>query len=216
MKTKFDIILFDMDGTIADTDRMIVETYNKLYELYRDNIKTPIEEIYYFSGPPLRETLKKEFPHMDVEFIYKEYKRVSYTFYDDTITPMEGSLEVLLKLKEMGIKLGIVTNKARIPALRTLEIIKFIGIFDTLVALDDVKVGKPSNEGINKALSNYLNVDKDRVLYVGDNVIDDISAKNAGIKSAIIYFGKRKMPEDLKPDIKLYSYLDLLKEVSYE
>ena len=102
---KFDIILFDMDGTIADTDRMIVETFYQLYDLYRDGRRTPLKEMYYFSGPPLRETLIKEFPHMDVNFMYQEYQRISKGLYDELVKPMDGCLEVLIKLKQLGIKL---------------------------------------------------------------------------------------------------------------
>ena len=213
---KFDIILFDMDGTIADTDRMIVETFYQLYDLYRDGRRTPLKEMYYFSGPPLRETLIKEFPHMDVNFMYQEYQRISKGLYDELVKPMDGCLEVLIKLKQLGIKLGIVTNKVRKSALKTLDIIKMNDLFDVLVGLDDVSEGKPSKEGIEKALSNYENVNKDRVLYVGDNVIDDVSAKNANVKSAIIYFGNREIPKTLNPDIKLFSFIDLVKEAIYE
>lgn len=213
---KFDIILFDMDGTIADTDTMIVETFYQLYDLYRDGRRTPLKEMYYFSGPPLRETLLKEFPHMDVNFMYQEYQRISKGLYDKLVKPMDGCLEVLIKLKQLGIKLGIVTNKVRKSALKTLDIIKMNGLFDVLVGLDDVSEGKPSKEGIEKALSIYENVNKDRVLYVGDNVIDDVSAKNANVKSAIIYFGNRKIPKTLNPDIKLFSFIDLVKEAIYE
>lgn len=216
MNKRFDVILFDMDGTIADTDEMIRESFYYLYDKYLDGRRRTKEEIYYFSGPPIKDTLKKEFPLLDTEFMYQEYLKASQKFYDTTIYPMEGCLEVLLKLKEAGIKLGIVTNKMRKPALRTLDIIGFNNIFDYIVGLDDVKEGKPSSEGILKALKYYQMNDLNKVLYVGDNEIDDKTAKNAGVKSAIIYFGNREISKDLKPDIKLYSFNDLIKEAIYE
>lgn len=70
MKKKYEAIIFDVDGTIIDSDMMLVNSFNVLYDLYRDGKKTPQEEIYYFSGPPIRETLKKEFPHMDLDFMH--------------------------------------------------------------------------------------------------------------------------------------------------
>ena len=57
---KYKVMLFDMDGTLADTDPMIVETFNILYDKYKNGNRRPKEEIYYFSGPPIRDTLKKE------------------------------------------------------------------------------------------------------------------------------------------------------------
>ena len=72
---KYDVILFDMDGTVADTDPMIKTAMYVLYDKYRHGVRTPDEQIIYFSGPPIRETLKKEFPDLDQNFIYDEFHR---------------------------------------------------------------------------------------------------------------------------------------------
>ena len=79
--SKYKTLLFDMDGTVADTDEMIKAAMYTLYDLYRDGVKTPDEEIVYFSGPPIRDTLKKEFPHMDQQFMFDEFHRVSSALY---------------------------------------------------------------------------------------------------------------------------------------
>lgn len=216
MKKKFDVILFDMDGTTVDTDQMIIETFNRLYDLYKDGKRRPKEEIYPFSGPLMKETLKTEFPHMDNEFMMNEYRRISFGLYEGNIKPIEGCVETLNILKENGVRLGIVTNKSKLTADMTIDLVKYHNLFEVMITCDDVNKSKPDKEGIIKALDlmNYSN--KERVLYVGDNIIDDISAKNAGVKSAIIYFGPRHIPDDLKPDIKLYKFKDLLKEILYE
>ncbi len=215
MKKKYEAIIFDVDGTIIDSDMMLVNSFNVLYDLYRDGKKTPQEEIYYFSGPPIRETLKKEFPHMDLDFMHQEYLRISPSFYETSITQMEGIEEVLKKLKQLGFKLGVVTNKARKSTDKCLKMTKLDRFFDVVIGFDDVSEGKPSPEGLNKAM-NLLNVNKESTLYVGDNVIDDLCAKNAGVDSAIVYFGRRTLPEELNPTIKLDSFITLLKEAVYE
>ena len=61
MNNKYQILLFDMDGTVCDSDQMIIDSMNVLYDKYRDGHRRPVEEVIYFSGPPIRETLKKEF-----------------------------------------------------------------------------------------------------------------------------------------------------------
>ena len=216
MKKKFDVVLFDMDGTTVDTDQMIVETFNRLYDLYKDGKRRPKEEIYPFSGPLMKETLKVEFPHMDNEFMMNEYRRISFGLYEGNIQPIEGCVETLNILKENGVRLGIVTNKSKITADMTIDLVQYHNLFEVVITCDDVNKSKPDKEGIIKALDLMKYSNKERVLYVGDNIIDDISAKNAGVKSAIIYFGPRQIPDDLKPDIKLYQFKDLLKEVFYE
>ena len=82
MPNKYDLVLLDMDGTIADTDEMIIQSMYELYDKYRDGRRTPVEEIYYFSGPPIRDTLKKEFPDMDNDSIVNEFVKISWNNYD--------------------------------------------------------------------------------------------------------------------------------------
>ena len=51
---KYQYLLFDMDGTLVDTDEMLIQTMHILYDKYRNGIYTPKEKIYYFSGPPIK------------------------------------------------------------------------------------------------------------------------------------------------------------------
>lgn len=213
MNNKYQLILFDMDGTIANTDELVVQTMYELYDLYRDGKKTPREECYYFSGPPIRDTLRKEFPDGDIEFLAHEFARLSKDKYDTMVTPYPHSREVKLELKKRGIKLGVVTNKHRLMALHCLEVIKLDDIFDVLIGFDDVKESKPHPEGIYKAMELLGIKDKKKVLYVGDNPLDDMTAKNAGVDSCLVMWGPRKMPNDIKPTYKIYDYFDLLEVI---
>ena len=64
---KYRLILFDLDGTLCDTDEMVVQTMFAIYKNYQPTVVRTREELYYFSGPPIRETLKREFPNYDPE-----------------------------------------------------------------------------------------------------------------------------------------------------
>ena len=190
---KYDLILFDMDGTIANTDELVVETMYEMYDLYRGGRKTPREECYYFSGPPIKETLRKEFPGLDEEFLAQEFARLSRDKYDTIVTTYPHSKEVKLKLIQMGIKLGVVTNKYHELAVHCLEAIHLDDVMDILVGYDDVIKHKPHPEGIYKAMETFGIKDKKRVLYVGDNPLDYETAKNAGVDSCLVTWGPRKM-----------------------
>lgn len=120
---KYKYILFDMDGTIVNTDSLIIESMNILYDKYRNGKRTPVEEIYYFSGPPIAETLKKEFPNMDNDFMVQEFSRISKDLYPQLMTGYPHCREVLLDFKKHGIKLGVVTNKMREMTLYCLKLI---------------------------------------------------------------------------------------------
>ena len=210
---KYDLILFDMDGTIANTDELVVSTMFELYDFYREGRRTSREQCYYFSGPPIRNSIKQEFPDGDIDFLVNEFIRLSKDKYDTMVTPYPHSREVKLKLKEMGIKLGVVTNKRHDLADHCLEVINLHDVFDVLIGYDDVSDTKPSPEGIYKAMEMMGVTDKKKVLYIGDNPLDDETAKNANVDSCLVTWGPRKMSDTVKPNYKLDDYYDLLEVV---
>ena len=213
-KRKYDLVLFDIDGTSIDTDPMIVESMNILYDKYRHGVRTPKEKIYYFSGPPISETLKKEFPDMDQEFIYQEFKKTSKSLYPTHTYAYPHSKEVLLKLKKEGFLLGVVTNKLHQLTEFALECIDFTGIFDYIVGFDDVKNGKPDPEGIIKAMNHY-GISKEKTIYIGDSVTDYEAACRAKIDCCLVNWGPRVLPKELTPKYKMNSYLEL-EDILYE
>lgn len=214
MHKKYQVILFDMDGTIVDTDPMLVETFNILYDKYPEAKRKTKEEIYYFSGPPIRETLQKEFPFLSVDEAVKEFYNTSYPLYFTHIFAYPHSKEVFLKLKKDGFKLGVVTNKMHDMALVALHNIDLDNIFDVVIGFDDVSRGKPDKEGICLA-SKMLKEDVSTALYVGDNKVDYLTAENAGIDCCLVSWGPRKLPDDIYPKYKIDSFLRL-EECLYE
>ena len=113
---KYDLVLLDMDGTIANTDAMIVETFHRLYKLFDSKVVRTDEEILYFSGPPIRQTLAEEFPKYPMEFIYPAYKEISRATYYDYVTEFPKVRETLLSFINKGIKIGVITNKNSLNA----------------------------------------------------------------------------------------------------
>ena len=205
---KYKALLFDMDGTSAYTDEMIVQSFYVLYDLYKGGKRRNREEILYFSGPPLSVTFPKEFPDEPYQKMYDEFIRISTPFYDKYVVPFEGEVEVLRKLKKSGYKLGVVTNKGHVMAQYVLNLLKINDLFDSLVAGGDTKETKPHPEGIYKAM-NELGASKEETLYVGDNDIDYLSASNAGVDSMICTWGPRKLNVLDKCTYKVGSYKEI-------
>ena len=197
-----------MDGTVADSDPMIIEAMHILYDKYRNGSRTPDSEIIYFSGPPIRDTLKKEFPDLDQNFIFDEFHHESFKLYPTHVFSYPHCKEVLLDLKKEGFKLGIVTNKIHSLTEYCLECIGLDNIFDYIVGINDVWKPKPDKEGILKAI-NFFNGDIEHTLYVGDNKSDYDTAKNAGVDCCLVSWGPRKLDPNLKPNFKISSYLEL-------
>ena len=206
---KYKVLLFDLDGTLCDTDEMIVQTMHAIYKDYKPVKVRTREELYYFSGPPIRDTLAREFPDYDPEEMYDVFKRVSEGFYASCVTAYKDELEVLTKLKENGYLLGVVTNKGYPLTIYSLEICGIKHLFDVVISADDVRIPKPDPEGVYIALKKLGIKDKKDCLYVGDNDIDYVTASNAGVDTLLVTWGPRKINVLDKAKYLAKSYNDI-------
>ena len=190
---KYRLLLFDLDGTLANTDEMVVQSFYALYKEFKPRVVRTREELYYFSGPPIRETVKTEFPDYDPKEVHQAFSRISKDFYAPYVTEYKDEIEVLKALKEAGYLLGVVTNKGAPLTQYTLEICHIDGLFDVVISADDVSSPKPNPEGIYKAMEMVDIKNKGDVLYIGDNDIDYFSGSNAGVETMLVSWGPREI-----------------------
>ncbi len=209
MPNKYDVVLFDMDGTIADSDEMIVQSFYEMYDLYRNGNRSPREKIIYFSGPPIRITLKNEFPDQDVDKMVSEFVRISWDNYDKYVKAFPHVREIVTSLLAHNINVGVVTGKLRKSSNHCLEVMGVDDIITYMVCGDDVKNGKPDPEGIIQALEHFNVLDKKKVLYIGDNDSDYLASKNAGVDVALVKWGPREISKDISPDYWLNDFMEL-------
>jgi len=212
----YKLVLFDMDGTIADTDSMIVATFIELYRLYRPDHQPTIDVMLTFSGPPISETLAREFPDLKPDFALSEFRRLSLPNYDRYVKSFPYVKEAISDLHHRGIKTGIVTSKHRYPSEYTLKITNLDDVFDLLIANDDVHLPKPNPEGIFLAMEHFGIKDRSEVLYIGDTIIDYMTARRAGVKVALVTWTPRILPSDVRADYYLDSFKDLIEVVKDE
>ena len=188
---QYKLLLFDLDGTLCDTDEMIVQTMFSIYKRHKPTKERTREELYYFSGPPIRETLKNEFPDYNPDEMYEVFKTTSKEFYKDTVVPFKDEKAVLSALKEKGYLLGVVTNKGLPLTIYSLELCDIYPLFDVVISADDVAIPKPDPAGVFMAMERLNIKNKKEILYIGDNDIDDETAKNAGVDSLLVTWGPR-------------------------
>ena len=205
---KYKVILFDLDGTLCDTDEMIVQTVFAIYKDYKPTKIRTREELYYFSGPPIRDTMAKEFPDYDPEEMYNVFKKVSKEYYAPCVKAYKDEIEVLKALKEAGYILGVVTNKGYPLTIYSLEICHIQDFFDVVITADDVKIGKPDPTGVLEAMKKLNINNKEEVLYVGDNDIDYFTAENAGVDAMLVTWGPREIKCLDKAKYEAKSYND--------
>lgn len=209
----YDLILFDLDGTLLDSDEMIVETFKELYKKYKPDYHPTREHMLTFSGPQITFTLKNEFPDEDQELLLQEFRKRSIGNYDKYSKLFPYVKEMFEKLNNKGIHFGVVTNKHRYATDYTYELFGINGMVPYTVCADEVEHLKPAGDGILEAMKYFGVKDRSKVLYVGDGQIDYLTAKNAGVKFALVDWSTRKLSEDAKVDLHIKNYQQFLEEI---
>ncbi|TGB02320.1 pyrophosphatase PpaX [Halobacillus salinus] len=203
-------ILFDLDGTLIDTNELIIASFQHTIEQYSDRDYTR-EEILDFIGPPLKESLSK-INKDHVEEMVETYRKHNVEHHNEYVKAYDGVVDTIRQLKSDGYKLGIVTTKMRHTVNMGLEWTDLDGMFETVVTLDDVTHAKPHPEPIQTALS-LLDSTPEEAMMVGDNTHDIEAGENAGTETAGVAWTVkgREVLERLQPDYMLEHMSDLLK-----
>lgn len=209
MNKNINTILFDLDGTLIDTNELIISTFLNTLEKYYPN-KYKREDVLPFLGPTLHETFGSLDPER-VEEMVTDYRTYNIANHDLLVKEFEGVFETVKKLKEKGYKLAIVTTKREDVALKGLHLTKLNQFFECIVAFDHVKKVKPDPEPILIALE-QLGSRPEEALMVGDNFHDVLAGKNAGTKTAGVAWTikGRDYIAKYEPDYLLENMADLL------
>lgn len=202
-------VLFDLDGTLIDTNELIIASFAHTLQLHADR-PYEREEILNFIGPPLRDT----FINLDeakAELMFDTYVEHNLKNHDQYVAAYPTVVETMQQLKEAGYQLGIVTTKIKSTAERGIRIAGLEGMFEVVIGLEDVENAKPHPEPVIKALE-LLNGTASEAIMVGDNYHDIEAGKNAGTHTAGVAWTVkgRKALEDHQPDYMLEQMSDLL------
>ena len=181
MTRQFETILFDLDGTILDTNELIIRSYLHALEGYVP-ANFSREHIIPHMGTPLYDQLKRFSGLEDVEELAKKYRAINLELHDEYVKTFEGVNEVVESLHKAGFKLGVVTTKIRLTTELGLKHVGIAPFMDAIVTIDDVTHAKPHAEPVLKAVE-LLQADKATTLMIGDSTMDIHSGVNAGVKT---------------------------------
>ena len=177
-KTELKAVIFDLDGVLIDSFEAWFGVFNQTRRHFKLKEFSKEEFRKKSWGKILNKELKENFPNVSIKEIKDQYKYL-ITKNINKIKLLPNSKEVLQKIKNKNIKIGLVTNNFAKPVRKILELHKISKYFDAIVTEEDVKMPKPYPDGILKACEK-LNVQPDEVIYVGDRENDYTAGKSAG------------------------------------
>jgi phosphatidylglycerol:prolipoprotein diacylglycerol transferase len=187
-------ILFDFDGTLADTEPMIIESYRQVLKHYRPDLVLSAEDELKIMGPTLHQTLSKYVKEDEVEAAVKMYRELNLKLHETMIQPLPGAIELLTTLRDQGYSMAVVSSKKSELVQYGLKLTKMEGFFDVIIGHDEVTRHKPYPDGILIACE-ALGIDHDNVIYVGDTVVDVLAADAAGVYALIVAHHNGRMEE---------------------
>lgn len=208
-KMNINTVLFDLDGTLINTNELIISSFLYTLDKYYPN-QYKREDVLPFIGPSLHDTFSK-IDENRVEKLIQCYRDFNHEHHDELVEEYETVYETVQDLRKKGYKVGIVTTKARKTVEMGLALSKLKQFFNVVVTIDDVEHVKPHPEPIQKALQ-LLEAKPEEALMVGDNHHDIVGGQNAGVKTAAVAWTikGRKYLESYKPDYVLEKMSDLL------
>jgi phosphoglycolate phosphatase len=187
MQRRFDLVIFDLDGTLVDNRVAIRENFNHALAVYGfPRLKD--DKIDAMIGTPLIEMFAKTLPapskHLAPKLVDAYVQRYLCTSHVGTVV-LESVTSTLERLKEDGFKLAVATTKANETVQPLLQRIGLDKYFDLTTGRREGMRNKPHPDMLN-FVTKTLGVKSERTVMVGDTPVDVMTARNAGIYVVVV------------------------------
>jgi len=211
---KLDTILFDLDGTLINTNDIILRSFRATFDRHFPDTEVTDYQLGTFIGPTLQQTFSNYTENQDeIQAMINSYREFYVEFEIGNFQIYPDVLEVVKDLKSKGYNLCIVTSKFKEAAWPSFTHYGLENIFDAFVSLDEVIRPKPDRNPIDVALKHFPN--HKSVIMIGDNQADIMAGQNAGVYSAGVawsFKGENHLSE-VNPDFMLKNMKDIYRVI---
>jgi pyrophosphatase PpaX len=202
------IVLFDLDGTLIDTNDLILASFMHTLERHCPGKYTE-KDVLACMGEPLFEQMRRFDPGQAEEMV-KTYHTHNVAHHDLYVKEFPHVRETLQEMHRAGVIMGIVSNKRRQVVEMGLKRFGLDKFMRTVVCLGDAEKGKPEPDLIFLALE-QLGAAPEEALMVGDSRFDLIAAKRAGVRSVAVGWSlHRDELKQYEPDFFVEDIRELL------
>jgi len=181
-RRRFDLVIFDLDGTLIDNRVAIRDNFNWTLAAYGYQPFTD-SQIDSMIGTPLIEMFQRTIPEKDRHLapeLVDVYRRRYHETGHEGVVILDDTISVLEHLRSSGFKLAVATTKEDNEAKFLVQKIGLSKHFDLITGLKKGFRNKPNPDMVQYVVTE-LGVDTDRTVFVGDTPIDIMTARNAGI-----------------------------------
>jgi 2-phosphoglycolate phosphatase len=204
-------LIFDLDGTLANTFPLIIESWNAaVREPLRRTFAT--EEVIDRFGIPDSAMLRRELYELPEPVVQNviEFYHEHYEAKHAMVEPFEGVAEMLHALRQCGLPLGLMTGRGRRTADITISKLGWDGIFGSVITGEDIANQKPAPDGV-LLVARQLSVEPQKCVFVGDSPADIEAGKAAGMVTIAVGWHDvyHDALRDYKPDYWAETPLDV-------
>ncbi|MDR3559114.1 MAG: HAD hydrolase-like protein [Candidatus Pacebacteria bacterium] len=201
------VIIFDFDGTIADSFLVLLEIFNEMADIYKYE-KVVGKDVPLFQNLSSRQVMQRfGVPKWKLFFIVRKGKKL-FRAKLPQVSPVEGMRETLVMLRERKYALGILTSNAE-KNVRDFLAAHGIDVFDFVYSENNL-FGKA--RALKKIMRRHGFL-PDKTAYVGDETRDIEAAKKNGLMSVAVSWGfnSKEVLEKFTPDYLAEQPQELLK-----
>lgn len=178
---KYKYFIFDLDGTLIDTDEAILKTWQRTLQDYVYDF--PLEKLKVVFGITQDLAFQKLNVTADDDFLAKWQNY--YPSYGQKASFFADAVNTLRELKKHGCVLGVVTSRYRVECEKYFSHLSLSEYFDTVICADDTVLHKPAAEPLLKYMS-VTGAKPSECVYVGDMPTDIECATAARVDSCLI------------------------------
>ena len=184
---RFPVVLFDLDGTVVDSGAIILASMRHATQQVLGREFSDRELLQAVGGPGLEAQFAALAPAERVTELVTVYRAHNEPLHDD-LEACEGMEDVIVRLHEEGVRLGVVTAKRRSTVDLAFARLRVGHLFETVVGGDETAKHKPDPEPLLLA-AHRLGVAPQDCAYVGDSPFDIRAAKAAGVHAVAVGWG---------------------------